>query len=54
GIEGYRESRWIVLDYGDVVIHLFDEPTRDYYSLETLWANAKQVPFPADGGVVGG
>ena len=44
-IEGYRESRWIVLDYGSVVIHLFDEPTREYYSLETLWANAKKVEF---------
>ena len=33
GIEGYQESRWILLDYGNVVIHLFDEETRDYYAL---------------------
>ena len=46
GIEGYRESRWIVLDYGDVVIHLFDEETREYYSLEQLWSQAKPVPLP--------
>ncbi len=39
GIEGYQESRWIVLDYGNVVIHLFDEDTRDYYDLESLWAD---------------
>ncbi len=45
GIEGYRESRWIVLDYGTVVIHLFDEDTRRYYSLETLWGDARQVPL---------
>jgi ribosome-associated protein len=45
-IEGYRESRWIVLDYGSVVIHLFDEETREYYALEQLWAASKQVPLP--------
>lgn len=43
GIEGYTESRWIVLDYGTVVIHLFDEDTRQYYDLENLWAEAKPV-----------
>ena len=43
GIEGYRESRWIVLDYGTVVIHLFDEERREYYDLENLWAQAKRV-----------
>lgn len=42
-IDGYRESRWIVLDYGTVVIHLFDEETRDFYSLEALWADATPV-----------
>lgn len=45
GIEGYEESRWILLDYGDVVIHLFEPETRDYYALEELWGHAKQVPF---------
>ncbi len=43
GIEGYDESRWILLDYGTVVIHLFDEETRDYYALEDLWAEASSV-----------
>ena len=41
--EGYDDSRWIILDYGDVVIHLFDEETRAFYSLENLWADAKKV-----------
>jgi len=45
-IEGYRESRWIVLDYGSVVIHLFDAETRDYYALERLWSQAKMVDLP--------
>lgn len=46
GLEGKDESRWIVLDYGDVVIHLFDDETRQFYSLESLWADAVPVPVP--------
>jgi ribosome-associated protein len=45
GIEGYADSRWILLDFGDVVVHLFDEETRSYYDLEQLWTGAKRVPF---------
>ena len=45
GIEGYDESRWIVLDYGSVVIHLFDEETREFYDLESLWADGTQIPL---------
>jgi ribosome-associated protein len=45
GIEGYQESRWILLDYGDVVVHLFDAETRDYYGLEHLWGAATPVPY---------
>lgn len=51
GLEGYDESHWIVLDYGSVVIHLFDEETRGYYDLESLWADAKKMPL-ADFGIV--
>lgn len=40
GFEGYEESRWILLDYGDVVIHLFDDQAREYYCLEQLWSDA--------------
>jgi len=46
GLEGYNESRWILLDYGTVVIHLFDEETRDYYALEEFWNSAVRVPLP--------
>ena len=42
-IDGYDDSKWIVLDYGTVVIHLFDEDTRVFYSLETLWGDAAKV-----------
>lgn len=46
GIEGYTESRWILLDFGDVVVHLFDDETRDYYALEDLWSGAKRIEYP--------
>ena len=47
GIEGYTGSQWILLDYGDVVIHLFDEKTRGYYDLENLWSPAPHVDVSA-------
>jgi ribosome-associated protein len=46
GLEGYNESRWILLDYGNVVVHLFDAETRDYYALEQLWSQAAEVALP--------
>ncbi len=50
GREGYDESRWILLDYGNVVIHLFDQETRDYYRLEDLWGQAARVDIS---GIIG-
>jgi ribosome-associated protein len=46
GLEGYNDSRWILLDYGNVVIHLFDDETREYYALEDFWSDAVPVPLP--------
>jgi ribosome-associated protein len=45
GIEGYEASRWVVQDYGDVVVHLFDDDARLYYALEELWADAPRVDW---------
>lgn len=42
-IDGFDDSKWIVLDYGTVIIHLFDEDTRAFYGLEALWGDAKKV-----------
>ena len=53
GLEGYQESRWILLDYGDIVVHLFDEETRRYYALEDLWCQAKRIPFEPQLGIAG-
>jgi ribosome-associated protein len=44
-IQGYQASRWIVQDYGDIVVHVFDQESRSYYALEDLWADAKRVDW---------
>jgi ribosome-associated protein len=49
GIEGYEDSRWIVLDYGNLMIHLFDQETREYYDLESLWADGKVISLESLG-----
>ena len=43
GIEGGAGSRWILLDYGAVIVHVFAPEEREYYGLERLWSNAAQV-----------
>lgn len=42
-VDGYQDSAWIVLDYGPLVVQLFDEKSREYYRLEDLWAEAARV-----------
>ncbi|MGN1108305.1 MAG: ribosome silencing factor, partial [Oscillospiraceae bacterium] len=42
-IEGYQSQNWIVLDYYDVIVHVFLEETRDFYQLERLWADGTPV-----------
>lgn len=44
-IEGYDASKWVVQDYGDVMVHIFDPDTRDYYKLEELWADAQRIDW---------
>ena len=43
GVEGFRHGSWILIDYGDFVVHIFDEEIRSYYGLERLWADGSDV-----------
>jgi ribosome-associated protein len=43
--DGFPISQWIVLDFGDVIVHLFHSEKRGYYSLEKLWGDAPQIPI---------
>jgi len=42
-VEGYQNAEWVLLDYGDYLIHIFTEKARQYYDLERLWRDAKTV-----------
>ena len=41
--EGYRDGTWVLLDYGSIVIHIFSQEAREFYSLERLWNDGKPV-----------
>ncbi|MNZ99855.1 Ribosomal silencing factor RsfS [compost metagenome] len=45
GIEGMDTARWVLIDLGDVIVHVFHRDERDYYSIERLWSDAKVVEF---------
>jgi ribosome-associated protein len=54
GIEGEKEGHWVLMDYGDVIVHLFYQPYREFYDLEGLWIEAPRVhpEDSPDGGVM--
>ncbi len=43
GIEGYKLSQWVLMDYSDVIVHVFEEETRAFYELEKLWLDAPRM-----------
>ncbi len=47
-IEGYNEGRWVLIDLGDVIVHVFHDSMREHFNLERLWAHAPKIPIPAE------
>ncbi|MBP9665020.1 MAG: ribosome silencing factor [Pyrinomonadaceae bacterium] len=47
-IEGYNGAEWVLLDYGDFVVHIFNKESREFYDLERLWRDAARVALPED------
>jgi ribosome-associated protein len=47
-VEGYDNAEWVLLDYGDFIVHIFLDRTRSYYDLERLWRHAKNVEVPPE------
>ena len=43
GVEGLSGGQWVLLDYGNVIVHVFDGPVREFYDMESLWADAPRV-----------
>lgn len=48
GVEGESHARWVLMDYGDVIIHIFYEPIREFYDIERLWSEAPRMEIPED------
>lgn len=46
GMAGHEQGQWILVDFVEVVVHIFDEEYREYYELESLWGDAKQLELP--------
>ena len=53
-VEGYKTAEWILLDYGDFVVHVFEQKARKFYDLERLWRESKRVTLPAEFSADGG
>lgn len=47
-IEGYSTAEWVLVDYGDFILHVFEDKARRFYDLERLWRDARRVALPAD------
>ncbi len=47
-VEGYNTAEWVLVDYGDFILHVFEDKARKFYDLERLWRDAKRVQLPAE------
>lgn len=49
GLAGYEQGKWVLIDFVDVVVHIFDDEYREYYELESLWGDAEIIEIGANG-----
>jgi ribosome-associated protein len=54
GVEGYEDGRWILIDAGDVIVHVFVREAREHYDLDRLWADAPRIALPEPARASGG
>lgn len=47
-VEGIRDGRWVLLDYADMVVHVFLDEVREFYKFDRLWGSAAEIPVPED------
>ena len=47
-VEGKRSSQWVLMDFGDVIVHIFRQDVREHYALERLWSDAKRIPITGE------
>ncbi|MEP6902445.1 MAG: ribosome silencing factor [Actinomycetota bacterium] len=47
-VEGYSSAEWVLLDYGDFIVHIFEQKAREFYDLERLWRDARKVELPEE------
>ncbi len=47
-VEGFPECRWVLMDYGDIIVHIFEPETREFYDLDGLWGDAPRLDIPPE------
>lgn len=44
--EGTEQGKWVLVDFGDIILHVFDDPMRSFYNIDSIWTDAKRLPVP--------
>jgi ribosome-associated protein len=44
--EGFEQGKWVLVDFGDIILHVFDDPMRSFYNIDSIWTDAKRLAVP--------